>query len=86
MSLRELRGLDRTEEQLKADAQRFAATRIEQGDDPAILAIAGHEDLATELWERSGRDPSRAQILLREHPEGILSVRFATMTDLFARR
>jgi hypothetical protein len=86
MSLRELLGLDRSEEQLTADAQRFATTRVEQGDNLAILTIAGHEDLATELWEQSGRDPSRARTLLTELPESILTVRFADMTIRFARR
>ena len=86
MSLRELRGPDRSEEELTADAELFAATRFEQGDELAILTIVGHEELASSLWEQSGRDPSRARILLREHPEAILSVRFATMTELFARR
>lgn len=86
MSLRELLGLDRSEEQLTADAQLFVATRVEQGDQLAILTIAGHEDLARSLWERSGGDPSRARTLLTELPEAILAVRFADMTIRFARR
>ena len=86
MSLRELLGLDRSEEQLTADAQRFAVTRVGQGDSLAILTITGHEDLATELWERSGRDPSRARTLLRGLSEAFLAVRFADMTVRFARR
>ncbi len=86
MSLRDLLGLNQPEEQLHQAAERFSRLRTERGDDLAILAIAGHEDLATELWERSGRDPSRAQILLREHPEAILAVRFESMTGRFARR
>ncbi len=86
MALRELLGLDQTDEQLQRAAEQFSQLRTERGDGLAILTVAGHEDLATGLWEQSGRDRSRGQVLLRERPEAILAVRFESMTGHFARR
>ncbi len=86
MALRELLGLDQTDEQLQRAAEQFSQLRTVRGDGLAILTVAGHEDLASELWEQSGRDPSRGKVLLRERPEAILAVRFESMTGRFARR
>ena len=86
MSLRELRGLDRSEAQLEEDAQLLSRLRRERGDDLAILTITGHGELAEELWKQSNQDPSRASALLRERPEAILAVRFVSNRERFAAR
>ena len=86
MALRELLGLDLSEDRLQEAAERFALLREEMQDDLAVLAVAGHEDLARSLWKEAGEDPTKANVLLRPRPEAIVPVRFKIMMKQFARR
>lgn len=84
MALHELAGGALTAEQLAQRAARFAALRAELGHEGlAVLALAGHGELARRLRAEDGEGLDRR---IRALPEGIVAVRFAAMRERFAAR